>query len=328
MCTLSRLDPSEIRVAVIIPTYSFDRLETLRKCLTRVFDNARCPDEVIVVVDANQDLFEFLTEELRHSSVMVAMNVGKGVSAARNTGASKCHSEVLLFVDDDVAPDRNWLTTMTETLCAESVAGVGGHILPDYEEGAVPLPPEILWIVGCTYKGHPKGQVPITRPIGSTMAFRKDAFVVVGGFNSQFGPSGHRRKSSNEELVISENIRQRFGPDAIQYQPESIVYHRVPKSRTTFRFLVQRSWVEGTSKAEVRHAFSHRVLNHDRQYLFGTMLPSTMRYLFSGNRTGVRAGFQLILVTGITATGFLTSGFKSLVRERMNRDTDVGSVAA
>jgi glycosyltransferase involved in cell wall biosynthesis len=255
---------------------------------------------------------------LRDSDVMVVMSDGRGVSDARNTGASKCDSEILVFIDDDVAPERNWLGALTETLCADSVAGAGGNVLPDYEDGARELPCEILWLVGCTYRGHPKGHVPITRPIGSTMAFRRDVFVSVGGFNARFGPSGQeqRRRSSNEELVISESIRQRFGLDVIRYQPESIVYHLVPASRTTLRFMVQRSWVEGTSKADVRSTYSSGVLRHDQQYLSSTMIPGMLRYLSSGNRSGMKAGFQLMLVTSVTAAGFLTCSIKSLVRAR------------
>src|ERR1035437_2221120 len=314
MSTLSKLDPHVVRVAVIVPTYSAGRLETLRKCPTGILDNVRHPDEIIVVVDSNPSLFEFLDNEVHDSDVMVVLSDGSGVSAARNTGANKCDSEILVFIDDDVVPDRNWLGAMTETLCAESVAGAGGNILTDYEEGARQLPPELLWMLGCTYSGHPKGHVPITRPIGSTMAFRKDVFLAVGGFNSRFGPVGGRKSRSNEELVLSESIRQRCGPGAIRYQPEAIVYHRVPVSRTTLRFLVLRSWVEGTSKADVRSFYFAGVLQYDQQYLFGTMIPNMLRYLSSGSRSGMKAGFQLILVSGVTAVGFLTCRIKYLVR--------------
>ena len=312
MSILPKLDPHAVRVAVIVPTYSAGRLETLRKCLTGILDNVRHPDEIIVVVDSNPSLFGLLDDELRDSDVTVVLSDGCGASAARNTGASRSDSEILVFIDDDAVPDRHWLGTMTETLCAESVAGAGGNILPDYEEGARQLPSEILWLVGCTYSGHPRGHVPITRPIGSTMAFRRDVFVAVGGFNPRFGPGGPMNFA--EELVLSESIRQRFGLDVIRYQPESIVYHRVPASRTTLRFMVQRSWVEGTSKAEVRSIYFAGVLQHDQRYLFGTMFPSMLRYLSSGSRSGMKAAFQLMLVTGVTATGFLTRRIKGLVR--------------
>jgi len=314
MSTLSKLDSRTVHVAVIVPTYTADRLETLRRCLNGVLDNTRQPDEIVVVVDSNLPLFELLERELRDSSVGVVMSEGRGVSAARNTGARKCESEILIFIDDDVFPDRDWLRTMTSTLCRDSVAGAGGNILPDYVKGARELPSEILWLVGCTYHGHPEGHVPITRPIGSTMAFRRDAFVTVGGFDSRFGPSGARRTSSNEELVLSANIRKRFGQDVIQYQPESIVYHRVPIARTTLRFLVQRSWVEGTSKADVRSTYLSDVLHHDQRYLFGTMFPSIVRYLFSGSQSGMKAAFQLMVVTCVTAVGFLTHRIRSLLR--------------
>jgi len=319
MSTLSKLDPRAVHVAVIVPTYTADRLETLRKCLNRILDNTRRPDEIIVVVDSNPSLLQLLERELRDSGVVVMLSEGRGVSAARNTGAGKCESEILIFIDDDVFPERDWLDTMTATLCRDSVAGAGGNVLPDYVTGARELPSEVLWLVGCTYRGHPEGHVPISRPIGSTMAFRKDVFVDVGGFDSRFGPAAARRTSSNEELVLSENIRKRFGPNVIQYQPESIVYHRVPKERTTLRFMVQRSWVEGTSKADVRSTYLSDVLDHDQRYLFGTMLPSMARYLSSGSRYGMRAALQLMVVTSVTAVGFLTRRIGFLLQDVRSR---------
>jgi glycosyltransferase involved in cell wall biosynthesis len=314
MSTLSKLDFRAVHVAVIVPTYTADRLGTLRKCLKGILDNSRRPDEIVVVVDSNRSLFQLLERELRDWGVVVMLSEGRGVCAARNTGAMQCESEILIFIDDDVLPDRDWLDTMTTTLCQDSVAGAGGNILPDYVNGAHELPSEILWLVGCTYRGHPEGHVPITRPIGSTMAFRRDVFVAVGGFDPRFGPSGGRRINSNEELVLSENIRMQFGQEAIRYQPESIVYHRVPIERTTLRYLIQRSWLEGKSKADVRSIYSSDVLNHDQRYLFGTMIPSMARYLSSGSRSGMKAAFQLTIVTCVTAGGFLTSRISLLLR--------------
>jgi GT2 family glycosyltransferase len=314
MSGLSKLDPQVVRVAVIVPTYTEDRLETLRNCLSGIQKNSRRPDEIVVVVDRNLPLVRLLESELRDSIVRVMLSEGSGVSAARNTGARSCESEILIFIDDDVTPDADWLVMMTATLCKEAVAGGGGKILPDYVGGAHELPSEILWLVGCTYRGHPEGPVPITRPIGSTMAFRREAFIDVGGFDARFGPSSARRTSSNEELILSERLRERYGQDVIRYQPESIAYHRVPMSRTTLRYLIQRSWVEGTSKAEVRSTSSSSVLDHDQRYLIRTMIPGVARYLLSGTRSGIKSAAQLIIVTCVTSIGFLTQRFGSLPR--------------
>ncbi len=316
---LSAIDSQRVHVAIIVPTYTVDRLETLRACLKGIRENSRPPDEILVVVDRNLALFQLLESELRDSGVIVLLSEGRGVSDARNKGARESHSEILVFIDDDVFPDREWLGHITEMLCRESVAGAGGQILPDYVEGARELPGEILWLVGCTYLGHPKGDVPITRPIGSTIAFRRSAFLEVGGFDSRFGPSSERRTSSNEELVVSENIRRRFGPNTIRYQPDSIVFHRVPESRTTLRFMIKRSWVEGTSKAEVRSFYLGDVLDHDQRYLFDTMLPSIWRNLTSLTPSGMRTALELSVVTSATALGYLVTRIDSTIRGRSHK---------
>ena len=98
--SLARLDPRAVRVAVIVPTFSADRLVTLRKCLDGILSNTRRPDEIVIVVDRNLSLFQLLEHEHRDSDIVVALSEGSGVSAARNTGADMCRSDILVFLDD------------------------------------------------------------------------------------------------------------------------------------------------------------------------------------------------------------------------------------
>ena len=70
----------------------------------------------------------------------------------------------------------------------ETVAGVGGTSLPAWE-GMKPgwFPEELLWAVGCTYKGMPSTQSEVRNVFGGSACFRRDIFNQFGGFNTNLG---------------------------------------------------------------------------------------------------------------------------------------------
>jgi glycosyltransferase involved in cell wall biosynthesis len=289
---------------VAVATFSFTRFAQLQKCLAGVLGNSVTPDEVLVVVDGNPSLAEALKVSWSDTRITILESEGRGISAARNTALHHATGELLVFIDDDVWPDPDWLRAIVGTLCRQGVAAVGGRILPDYSPGARILPPELLWLVGCTYRGHPTERGPITRPIGSTMAFRRSALAVAGGFNPAFGTVGLKRVNSNDELPLARIVHRQFGPGSIWFEPDATVHHWVPPERSGLRWVLRRSWVEGRSKAAVRAEESASVMTHDKSYVTSTLLPRTARYLLSGSTSDWRFAGRMVTAGTITALSF------------------------
>lgn len=292
------------QVAVVILTFSFDRLTDLERCMKGVLTNTRHPDQLLVVVDSNQDLEAYVRAKWQPLGVDVVANRGKGCAAGRNTAIAESEAHILVFIDDDAHPRVDWLETIVSPFRRPGVVAVGGKIDPEYDEGAMPVAPALLWLVGCTYHGHPTRREPITRPIGASMAFRREALLAVGGFNPRFGPVGEKRVNANEELPVSEALRARFGQDSIWFEPSAVVYHRVPAVRTDLRWQLRRAWVEGQSKAEVRRDHDRRVLRHDRMYLVSTLLPMICRYSFSISSQERQFAVRMVLVGLVTCLAY------------------------
>ncbi len=145
---------------------------------------------------------------------------------------------------------------------------------------------------------------PITRPIGSTMAFRRSVLEEVGGFNPAFGPIGLKRVNSNEELPLSRLIHRRFGEDVIWFEPEATVHHWVPAERSNMRWILRRSWVEGRSKAAIRVDEDASVMRHDRSYVTSTLLPQTVAYLTAGSMRDARWSGRMLTAGAATALSF------------------------
>jgi glucosyl-dolichyl phosphate glucuronosyltransferase len=266
-------------VTVIVCAYAMGRLKLTMKSVTSIFAGSLVPTEVLLVVDNNDDLQETLIRELGDLPVRIIPNHGNGAADARTTAIMEAKNEIVAFIDDDAWADATWLQELATAFEDARVVGAGGLVLPDWAPQSTPLPAELLWIVGSTYKGHALERVAITRPIGANMAARRSALLAVGGFPSAFGPREGRKSSSNEELAVFTQLRTLFGADSILYVPTAVVHHYAPAERTTWRYLFSRSWAEGTSKADARALFGRQVMRYDGSYVTGTLLPGAFAYL-------------------------------------------------
>src|SRR5581483_6146372 len=156
-------------ISVVVCTHTERRIGLLLECVGSLATNCRAPREVLVVVDSNPALRERLLDVLP-GHVMLLESKGCGVSEARNTGIAAATGDLLAFIDDDAAAAPDWLARLCAPFADTSVVGVGGRIVPRWERTNRHLPDELLWVVGCTYAGHPTSAQPITRPIGCNMA--------------------------------------------------------------------------------------------------------------------------------------------------------------
>ncbi len=111
------------------------------------------------------------------------------------------------------------------------------------------------------------------------MAVRREVFLALGGFPSAFGPRSGAKISSNEELATFTAITNHYSDECVHYVPTAVVHHFAPLSRCTFRYVISRSTVEGTSKADIRRLFGSSVMAADRTYLREVIGSSVLGYL-------------------------------------------------
>lgn len=295
-------------VAVVVCAFSLERLGQTRRCIEAVLGGERPPDELLLVIDNNLELRELFAAELGNR-ITVLDNTGHGLSEGRNTGWRRATSEIVAFIDDDAWPEPDWLAELVTAFSDPAVLGAGGRIEPDWEEPTLALPPELYWIVGSTYRGHREDKGPITRPIGANMAARRSALSDLGGFSPSFGRRTGMKESSNEELAFFATLAEELGTGRIWYAPTAVVHHFAPADRCSFSYLVARSTVEGTSKADVAHLFGKDVMAHDRSYVSRVLLPSTLRYLWRGathfDRIALRNGCALLASFSLTAISYV-----------------------
>ncbi len=305
-----------MKITVIIPAYTMTRWETLVNAVRSCRDQSLRPDEIVVVIDYNDELFIRATEEFPEARV-VANQSTKGVSGARNTAAADASGDVIACLDDDAYAQPDWLEQLTRPFADPKVVGVGGWILPHWP-GELPkwFPETFYWILGCSYAGLPETDSQIRNAIGANMAIRRKVFESVGGFAEGIGrlnviPLGC------EETEIAIRYTAAFPEERFVMNREAVVHQVVPSSRLTWHYFWSRCWSEGLSKAAVAHLVGDEsALSAERRHVVRAIpheFAMTARRLFSHPRSAVTRMSLLVVGTLIAASGY--SWGKLVVRQ-------------
>lgn len=235
-------------ISVVICTYKISMVPDLLKAVESVLTQTYKDIEVIVVADQVPELISILNENLP-TQVSLYINKSPGLSAARNVGIKHANGEIVAFLDDDAVAHPNWIAKLVPLYKDPSVIGVGGRIIPRFEENTNSwFPEELNWIVGGTYRGHPEQVQAVRNLMGCNMSFRREKLKEVGYFNEAFGKV-QGGKFFHDDTEISLRLRRTFKGAKLIYVPDAIVYHKVKSYRTTLSYIISRSYLEGKSKS-------------------------------------------------------------------------------
>lgn len=258
-----------MNVSVVISTYSVERFNDVMECLESLSKQTLPPSDIILSLDPDDELVEFYSSRIP-SYVKIVVTEKKGLSNARNAGIKRASGNIVAFIDDDACADKDWLKNLIKNYEDSDVWGVGGLINPIWENGRPRwFPDELDWIVGCSYKGLPDHKACVRNPIGCNMSFKKTVFDKVGYFKSNVGRQG-KKLLGGEEPELSLRLLDKISNAKIIYDPLAIVHHKVPKSRSTLKYFMNRSFYEGVSKRIMKSLLkskSIKVLSVENQYL-------------------------------------------------------------
>jgi GT2 family glycosyltransferase len=113
-------------VSVVIPTYN--RVDSLRRCLHSVFRTTPSPDEVIVIDDASQDSTELMIREEFPQVAYVRHQRRELPAKAVNDGILIAKGPYVLIVDDDNVVDPRIVGAIREAFQQDSRIAVVGAV--------------------------------------------------------------------------------------------------------------------------------------------------------------------------------------------------------
>lgn len=308
-------------ISVIVPAHSTQRWDDLEATVASALDQSRPAEEVIVAIDHNDELLERASAAFEPRGVRVVASEGPpGVSGARNTAVRRSTGAILAFLDDDVRAGRDWLEAVAAAHADPAVAGTSGRLEPVWP-GAAPgwLPPELYWVVGCTYRGLPTEIARVRAPIGACMSFTREVFDAAGGFTEVLGPNNGAVLRCDDTEFGLRAVRARPGT-VVLFLPDPPALHAVPPGRVSWRSLVDRCWVEGRSKAGlVRLVGTGAGLSDERRYVARVLPGAFARGLVEalrGDTAGLARSAAIATALAVTAAGYAYGRAALVLRAR------------
>ncbi len=178
-----------MRISVVIVT--FNGRERLERALASLEAQTRLPDEMIVVDNASSDgTREMLAS--RFPDVIVSPQADNlGFGRAVNVGAALATGDVLVFVNNDVVCETEFVARLTEPLADETVGMVAGVLLQEADPTRIDTAGLVLdrtlrswdYLGDCDVAVLEGLETPPLGPCGGAGAYRTEAFRGVGGFD-------------------------------------------------------------------------------------------------------------------------------------------------
>jgi glycosyltransferase involved in cell wall biosynthesis len=226
----------------------------------------------VIVVDNNSTDNTRQTVNALSVSTPVAMRYvfegRQGLSFARNRGFIESVGEIVLFSDDDIDADRNWLRGMVEAFESSDVVAAGGPIKPLWEaDRPAWLPDRMLDYLGVSNfsSAEQKGEfIAPNAPFGVNMAFRREVLQQFGMFPTALGRIGNRLLS-NEEIELFQRI-QASGLK-IHFAANAVIRHKIDPRRLTKKWFYRRHYWQGRSDAVLDRNLERDVLEKARAML-------------------------------------------------------------
>ncbi len=258
-----------MRVTVAICTWNRAAL------LDQTFGRLQClriPDgvtwELIVVNNNSTDDTEAVIA--RHTSKLPLRPLfqpKQGLSNARNCVLDHAEGSLLLWTDDDVLVDPDWLASAVDTFMryGANAAAVGGPVEPWFLVEAEPALLEAFPILRMGFCGVEHGTEECTLAdhqeiLGANMAFRMDAIRGLR-FNPQLGRNGNWQ-GMGEDSEYVRRLRQRGG--TVYWSPKMRLKHYVDPKCMTLEYLTK--FYEAMGETAVRESGTSAVVPTIRGY--------------------------------------------------------------
>lgn len=197
-----------LTVSVIIPTHPGQKW--LNRCLNAIINTYPVADEVWLIMDGQQLLFEIIPphEKINH----LTTGTPSGPAAARNLGASQASGDILFFVDSDVVVPSDIIAQIKEEFQTDPKldALIGSY---DSTPGRTDFLSQYRNLLH--HYVHQTGREEASTFWGACGAIRRSVFEIAGGFDEeQFSnPSiedielGYRLRAAGFRIKLCKDIQ-------------------------------------------------------------------------------------------------------------------------
>ncbi len=199
------------KASIIIPSYNSNRTipVTIENILAQ--DNFCFIQEIIVVDSSDDDVTKDFLYSIKHEKVRIIDSGIKVIpSIQRNIGADEAKGDLLVFIDSDAYPAKNWLTKIMSAYNEGWIAGGGAYLIPGFQKNNKVALAQYYFEFGGFL---PVGKTRILNIMPACNLFcDRQFFLSMNGF-----PNIRAAEDSLFCLAASKHIKLIFIPDACVY---------------------------------------------------------------------------------------------------------------
>ncbi len=241
--------PPSLKVTVAIPTYN--RADFLRQTLAGLAQQQFPRDhfEVLVIDNNSTDHTRAVVAEFAsgHPAPRYLRETQQGLDYARNRAIAEARGEIIVFGDDDILMQPDWLAQIAVPLLADAphrrIGAVGGEVIPVFPDG---LPDWVReWHAPLAFRPDLGPLEPRHSPMGANLAFPAWVFQQLGGFHTALDRAAGNYFSGGDSEMIR---RIRAAGFDVWFAPAAAVQHQMPASRTTFRYARRHAFDSARSR--------------------------------------------------------------------------------
>jgi glycosyltransferase involved in cell wall biosynthesis len=243
-----------------------------------------------------------------------------GLNVARNRALKEAAHDIVVFTDDDAAPDRGWLRALVRNFNDPLVYCVTGLTLPMELETEAQEWHERYSTFSRGFKRRSFERASINPMAagqigaGVNMAMRKSAMALVGPFDEALD-AGTRTRSGGDSEMFS---RLLAAGCRIVYEPRAVSWHRHRRSWTELRKMIHGYGVgvyaAWTRSFLVEHEWS--MFRLASRWFFETQLPNLFRSAF-WRSSPVHFDLGLLELRGCLAGPWHYLASRAAVRKRI-----------
>lgn len=290
---------SRTEVSVVLNVHEGTKYQQFKTAANSILDQKHKNIELIIVIsDAPA-----LCARIRHSYGklqtvnLVELDEDDGLSAARNAGAETATGDVVVFTDDDIIAEPDWIGNLIAIYEAQDPVGVGGNVVPVWpEQKPWYLPSEFFWLVGVMHDTFVDEQRPqrVRNTFGCNILLNRTAFLEAGGFRVDLGKNS-KNPLQGEEAELLERLDREFW-----YAPDAVVHHVVDPNQLRPAYLFRRSFWQGYSKAALTQE-----LTGESSFLIKLLTDGVPRRFTNPSREHFGEASMMILLVLTVGLGFL-----------------------
>lgn len=287
-------DMNKIEVSLIFATYKRARLLELMLNSFIKLNTQGFSYQIIAVDNCPQQSAKSIVESFIGTLPIVYLHTTKpGKNAAINLGLEHAQGELLVFTDDDIEADFNWLNSLVDAAGRYPELSIfGGRILPKYPDNFEILGKNIDFsneFVRMAYGEadwpQPEGPIIAERIWGANMAIRRKLFNQELRFNPHIGPQGSNYVMGSETEFLLRAYAQ--GYRGI-YVPDALVHHHVREEQLSLKWLADRAYRLARGRVQMKPAKEAKCLGGVPRYLFKNYfirkLQTAINFLYNKQR--------------------------------------------